>query len=97
MKRTGFAAALLALVLLSAPPPQAAAAETNSQIVSKDRAIRLANKIMPGAIVGSDTRVENGQTYYDLVIMTKGGNLYQITVNANTGKVGIPRPYTFGK
>lgn len=96
MKRTGIAAALLALVLL-ASPPQTMAEETNSQIVSKDRAIRLANKLMPGAIVGSDTRVENGQTYYDLVIMTKGGNLYQVTVNASTGKVSKPRPYSFGK
>lgn len=76
-------AAILALALLWSPTHADA-----REVISKDLAIKFANQQLPGRIVSADTRVEDdGHTFYDLVIQSPDGKLYDVTVDANNGKV----------
>ena len=82
------ATAALALALLPPAPPAAA-----NEMISKDLAMKFANRVLPGAIVSVETRTQDGMTYYDIVIMTTKGDLYDATVNAQTGKVSNIHPH----
>jgi len=75
--------AALALMLMTSVPQAASA----NEMISKDLAIKFANKYIPGEILSANSRSEDGQTYYDLVIRNAKGVVFDVTVDALTGRV----------
>lgn len=67
-----------------APPP---AARARPQPLSRDQAVAVVQKRYRARVVRADTREEDGQRYYVLRLLSEGGKVWTVRVDAQTGQV----------
>lgn len=71
---------------VSANPP-AAGTQDQSRTISEDEAKKLALQQVSGKVIHVDLDSENGKLKYEVIIMTDQKKVYEVEIDAGTGKV----------
>lgn len=78
---------ILALSSGSIELGQAVESPVIAQAISIDQAKSIALQQVPGRIVHIDLDRDDGILKYEIIVITKQNEVYEVEINANTGKV----------
>lgn len=78
---------ILALSSGSIEMGQAVESPVIAQAISIDQAKSIALQQVPGRIVHIDLDRDDGILKYEIIVITKQNEVYEVEINANTGKV----------